>query len=300
MPRKRRPIYPDRVYHVFNRGNYRQPIFRNPGAIQAFLSTLNETLELFSWEVYAYAIMPNHFHLCLLAPDGDLSDGMQRFLTTFCIRFNRYREESGHVFQGRFKCTVAPKGISVRRIIDYIHLNPIRAKKKTLRALMCANVTSLSAYLNPVLRGRLAIAKAFQRYVGFEDTPVGRKSYLSALSKTAGEDPDGNKFEDDWRGLQQLEKLERRRAPAAIVPMHALSRETVQARRREEWEVEALRRADALDLDLTEMAILPKRDPRKLELARQIYREVGAPASWICTRLSLGSPSGLRRILTSD
>jgi putative transposase len=297
MPRKRRPVHADRVYHVFNRGNYRQPIFRDPGAIEAFLKALNETLELFTWEVYAYAIMPNHYHLCLLAPAGDISDGMQRLLTSFCVRFNRYREESGHVFQGRFKCTVAPKGMSVRRIIDYIHLNPIRAKKKTLRALERSNVTSLSAYLNPALRGRLAVAKAFGRYVGFEDTPAGRKSYLSALSVTAGEDPDGNKFEDDWRGLQQLEKLERRRAPAALVPKHALSREAVQANRRERWASEALRLADAMDLDLTEMAILSKRDPRKLELARQLYRDVGAPASWICSRLSMGRPSNLHMLL---
>ena len=300
MPRKRRPLHTDRVYHVFNRGNYRQPIFRDPGAIHAFLESLNETLELFNWEVYAYAIMPNHFHLCLLAPEGDLSIGMQRFLTAFCTRFNRYREESGHVFQGRFKCTVAPKGMSVRRIIDYIHLNPIRAKKKTLRALESASVTSLSAYMNPLLRGRLAVTKAFEKYVGYSDTPAGRKAYLAALNVTAGEDPDGKSFEDDWRGLQQVERLELRRAPAAIAPGHTLSRETVLAKRLEHWEAETLRCANILELDLTEMAILPKRDVRKLNLARQLYREIGAPASWICKRLSMGSSSNIHTLLAKS
>ena len=299
MPRKRRPVHADRIYHVFNRGNFREPIFETPGAVSAFLKALDETLKLYRWEVYAYAIMPNHYHLCLRTPDGDLSDGMQRFLTAFSTRFNRFREESGHIFQGRFKSTVAPKGMSVRRVIDYVHLNPLRAKKKrmTLEMLGRSNLTSLRAYLKPGYRGRLAIGVAFEKYVGYDDTPAGRLDYMNALAKAAGVDPAGRYFEDEWRALTRLEKAEQRRAPAAIVPGHAITRETIQARRREHWEAETCRRAQVLDLDLTEIPLMSKRDPRKLALARQLYREIGAPASWVAARLNLGRASNFYRLL---
>lgn len=299
MPRKRRPVHTDRPYHVFNRGNYREPIFETPGAVRAFLQALDETLKLFKWEVYAYAIMPNHYHLCLRTPDGDLSDGMQRLLTAFATRFNRFRKESGHVFQGRFKSVVAPKGLSVRRIIDYIHLNPTRSKrsKKTLEVLGRSNLTSLRAYLNPTHRGKLAVDIAFAKYVGFDDTPAGRTAYLTTLAKHAGEDPTGQLFEAEWKLLAKLEKAEMRKAAAAIVPGHAISRETVQVRRREHWESELCRRAEALGLELTELPLMPRRDPRKLELARQLYREAGVSSAWLASRLSLGRPSNLRTIL---
>ena len=299
MPRKRRPVHADRVYHVFNRGNYKQPIFDTPGAVTVFLELLNETLKIYNWEVYAYAIMPNHYHLCLRTPDGDLSDGMQRFLTTFTTRFNRYREESGHVFQGRFKSVVSPLAMSVRRFIDYIHLNPIRTRRKemTLEMLKRSNLTSLRAYVNPAYRGKLAVKIAFEKYVGFDDTPAGRSAYLEALAKVAGEDPEGQLFEQEWKVLGKLERAVARRAPAAIVPGHAISRETVQARRHAHWEEETCRRAQILDLDLTEIPLMSKRDPRKLTLARQLYREVGAPAPWIAARLNLGRASNLHRLL---
>lgn len=52
--------------------------------------------------------MPNHFHLLLRTPRGNLSIGMQWLLSTFATRFNQYRKESGHVFQGRYRYVVAP------------------------------------------------------------------------------------------------------------------------------------------------------------------------------------------------
>ena len=297
MPRKRRPVHTDRVYHVFNRGNYKQPIFRDQRAMEAFLRALYETLKIYRWEVYAYAIMPNHYHLCLRTPDGDLSDGMHRLLTAFNTRFNRFRKESGHPFQGRFKSVVSPLGMSVRRFIDYIHLNPVRAQLLKLSSLAKSRVTSLSAYLNPGMRGPLAISEAFQKYVGFEDTPAGHAAYMQALMVLAQEDVYGEKFEEDWRVFGKIEKHMPRNAPAAIVPGLATSRQTVQIKRRNRWEAELIARAAALDMDLSELIILPRRDPRKLELARHLYRDIGAPASWIAPRLHLGRPSNLHTLL---
>lgn len=46
---------------------------------------------------------------------------------TFASRFNRYRKENGHLFQGRFKSLAVEPGQHWLDLADYIHLNPVRA-----------------------------------------------------------------------------------------------------------------------------------------------------------------------------
>jgi hypothetical protein len=76
----------------------------------AFERTLFEACERAGWELLAYCILSNHFHLCLGTPRGNLSEGMRWLQATFANRFNRYRKESGHLFQGRFKSLVVELG----------------------------------------------------------------------------------------------------------------------------------------------------------------------------------------------
>ncbi len=66
-------------------------------------SCLDETCEKAGWEVHAWCVMPNHFHLALATPRGNLVAGMPWLRSTFALRFNRYRRECGHLFQGRYK-----------------------------------------------------------------------------------------------------------------------------------------------------------------------------------------------------
>ena len=67
MPRRLRFQYPGALYHIINRGNYRQDLFGTAGAAQAFEATLNEASLRYAWIIHAFAIMRNHFHL---APDS--------------------------------------------------------------------------------------------------------------------------------------------------------------------------------------------------------------------------------------
>jgi hypothetical protein len=50
------------------------------------------------WRLHAYVIMRNHFHLALETPQANLVEGMHWLLSTFSTRFNRFREERGHLF----------------------------------------------------------------------------------------------------------------------------------------------------------------------------------------------------------
>ena len=63
MPRPLRPIAPDLVYHVMNRGNNLQQVFFDDGDYQAFLDALGDLRKRKPFELYAYCLRSNHFHL---------------------------------------------------------------------------------------------------------------------------------------------------------------------------------------------------------------------------------------------
>ena len=112
MPRALRIEYPGALYHVLNRGNYRQDLFSSEGAAQAFESTFFETADRFGWLVHAYVVMSNHYHLALETPRANLSAGMQYLQSVFANRFNRYRRERGHAVKGRYKALIIEPGIA--------------------------------------------------------------------------------------------------------------------------------------------------------------------------------------------
>jgi REP element-mobilizing transposase RayT len=63
VARKVRIEYPGAVYHVMNRGDRREAIFRNDADREQFLGTLGEACQKTDWQVHAYCLMENHFHL---------------------------------------------------------------------------------------------------------------------------------------------------------------------------------------------------------------------------------------------
>ena len=74
MARKLRIQYPGAVYHVMNRGDRREAIFQDAEDYECFLRTLSEACQKASWQVHAYCLMHNHFHLVLETPKPTLVD----------------------------------------------------------------------------------------------------------------------------------------------------------------------------------------------------------------------------------
>src|SRR6266545_970065 len=98
MARKLRIQYPGAVYHVMNRGERRESIFHDNDDRQRFIETLGEVCGKTGWQVHAYCLMPNHFHLVLETPRSNLVAGMKWFLGTSTARFNRRHKLFGHLF----------------------------------------------------------------------------------------------------------------------------------------------------------------------------------------------------------
>jgi len=72
MPRKLRVEYPGATYHVMSRGNRREDIFLNDVDRHNFIKTLAEACQKTGWQVHAYCLMRNHYHLLLETPNANL------------------------------------------------------------------------------------------------------------------------------------------------------------------------------------------------------------------------------------
>lgn len=180
----------DGVYHVLNRGNYRADIFRSAKAKAAFLKCLGEACDKTGWRVHAWGLMSNHYHLAVSTPRANLVEGMRWLQGTFATRFNRLRQERGHLFQGRYKSLVVDPDEGLGPLCHYIHLNPVRARLCATGELPAQRWTSVGWLMEPKHRAgwydpRPALAHAG----GLPDTPAGRRKYLEYLVWLAEDEP---------------------------------------------------------------------------------------------------------------
>ena len=77
MARKLRLQYPGAIYHIMSRGDRREPIFVDVVDRQSFVATLSEACAKTGWQVHAYCLMGNHFHLVVETLRANLCDGMK-------------------------------------------------------------------------------------------------------------------------------------------------------------------------------------------------------------------------------
>src|ERR1022692_4595112 len=80
MPRAMRVEYPGAIYHVMGRGDRREDIFVDDVDRQDFLKTLAEAGQKTGWQIHAYCLMRNHFHLVLETPNANLVAGRRAVL----------------------------------------------------------------------------------------------------------------------------------------------------------------------------------------------------------------------------
>ena len=192
MARKVRVQFPGAVYHVMARGNERARVFYNPEDHILFLTTLEEALSQFAVALHAYCLMPNHIHLMLETPQGNLSRFMAWLQTTFTVRYNRRHGRSGHLFQGRYRAELVDNNHYGQWLVLYIHLNPIRTRSvKGLR--YHGGLKELKAF----------IWSSHRAYIGLEQAKVkglqmkrlqhwgaaqkeARRGYLKAIQRELG------------------------------------------------------------------------------------------------------------------
>jgi len=128
MARPLRVEYPGAYYHVINRGNAGEDIFYTIRDREKFLEYLEKAVERFSIIIHTYCLMTNHYHLLIETPQANLSLAMQWLNVSYAAYYNKKRQRSGYLFQGRFKSVLVEADEYLKPLSRYIHLNPVQAK----------------------------------------------------------------------------------------------------------------------------------------------------------------------------
>jgi REP element-mobilizing transposase RayT len=128
-------------------------IFRNSDDQNDFINRLTEPCQKGDMIIYAWALMPNHFHLLIRTGKKPLSASMRKILTGYVVNFNRRYARSGHLFQNRYKSIICEDDPYLLELTRYIHLNPLRANLiKSLKELNRYPFTGHSAITGAIRR----------------------------------------------------------------------------------------------------------------------------------------------------
>ena len=127
IPRSPRKKSNTNVYHIIIRGINKQDIFLDKQDFRKFLKEIKRTKEVYQYELYAYAIMPNHVHFIIHDLNDSLSKAMQSLNISYTIYFNKKYERVGHLLQNRFKSKIIEEQSYLKNVLRYIHKNPENA-----------------------------------------------------------------------------------------------------------------------------------------------------------------------------
>ena len=128
MPRPLRLEFAGARYHVMSRGNGRSRIFHGRDYYERFAEQLAYCASTDEVVLLAYCLMPNHIHLLVETPRGNLSKFMQRLGTAYAMYYRYKHHSPGHCLQGRFKSKLVGEDDYLLGVSRYIHLNPLRVR----------------------------------------------------------------------------------------------------------------------------------------------------------------------------
>ncbi len=296
MPRKLRVEYPGAIYHVMSRGDRREDIFVGDVDRHDFIKTLAEACQKTRWQIHAYCLMRNHFHLVLETPEANLVSGMRWLLSSYTIRLNHRHKLFGHVFSGRYKAQIVDGSGNgyLRTACDYVHLNPVRAKLLPRdQRLISYPWSSLLWYLTaPQHRPSwIRVDRLLGEHGINQDNASGREQFERRMEAH-------RTWEDDQKTLAPLRRgwclgsEEFRKSLLLRMQSKLGDNHSGQLRRQSaETKAEEIIGKEMAQRRWTEghLKNLRKSDPEKLKIAARLRRETVLPLKWIATRLHLGT-----------
>ena len=194
MARPWRVRYAGAKYHLTVRGNGRAAVFLEPGDYERFMEQLDAALEADGVVLYAYVLMPNHYHLFVETPAGNVNRFMQRLNTAYGMYFRFKHGRPGHCFQGRYGAKLVAGDRYILGLTRYIHLNPVKVKgmepsspddkRDVLRGRLYSSYRGYAGLAEPELRvdyrwlavmGRRSDRENRRAYRGFVESMLGKE-----------------------------------------------------------------------------------------------------------------------------
>jgi putative transposase len=284
------------MYHIMCRGDRRENIFLDHVDRHDFIKTLAEACQKTDWQVHAYCLMSNHYHVVLETPQPNLVEGMAWLQSTYTIRLNHRHKLFGHVFSGRYRAQLVEGSGSgyLRTACDYVHLNPVRARLlKAEERLLAYPWSSFGAYLaSPQHRPSwIRVDRLLGEHGIREDNVQGRQQFEAYMERRRQEETDPKTVKALRRGWclggegfrrELLGRMEGNLGEHHSGELHRASAEA----KADRIMAEELKRYGWKE---GELATRRKNDPLKLEIAARLRRETTLPLKAIAQRVKLGT-----------
>ncbi|MDR3406328.1 MAG: transposase [Chthoniobacter sp.] len=323
MPRSVRLEYPGAFYHVMARGYRRERIFADDVDRRFFLQTLGEACERTGWRVHAWVLMRDHYHCLLETPEPNLVAGMQWLQNAYTRRFNTRHGTGKRLFGDRYKAVVTEgrRGDYYRTLLDYIHLNPVRAGLidvkggQSVRDYAWSSVAAGYALAARQRPAWLACEEGLGAY-DLADDAASRRRFVAHLDERARteavrkcgvpapqEDRRRSDLRQGWywgsQGFAGKMLALAVRVTEGKKARHRTSRRGPVAKAHGEKTAEALVRAGLAETGLADenLETLPGSDPRKVRIARAVWDQTTVPLAWIAERLEMRSAANVSQIL---
>jgi len=240
--------------------------------------------------------MRNHYHLAVETPDANLVAGMKWLQSTFATRFNRFHGESGHVFQGRYKSLFVTENQHLLRLIDYIHLNPVRARICKISEIESYRPSSFAKLWTGKSICKGLTGKRVLEGYGLPRSRRGMQLYQDRLKLADERSPHkraelSKRYCQGWFLGSKEARLELAEKVLAETPESDLEGFALGDVKKERWE--GVTRTELKRLRKTADDILRdlKGAPWKVEIARLLRKQTTASNPWIAERLNMGHPN---------
>jgi len=127
MSRPLRVEFPGALYLVTARAAARQRLFREDGERQDFLARLPELTGAYGAVFHGFCVLPDHYHLLVETPNGNLSQVIHRLNAGYTAALNARRRRRGSLLQSRYRALLLDEDWLVPLSI-HVHLNPVRKR----------------------------------------------------------------------------------------------------------------------------------------------------------------------------
>lgn len=100
-------------------------------------------------EIYAFCLMPNHFHLVLKEiTEGGITKFMQKLGTAYTMYFNTRNSRNGNLFVKPFRSQHVDTDRYFQYLINYVHCNPAELFEPKWKTGVVRNTTALADKLS--------------------------------------------------------------------------------------------------------------------------------------------------------